>query len=396
MSSLIVEVCRVEGIEPHPNADKMMIAKIKGWFVCIGYDPATKTPQFQVGDRVVYFPPDSVLIPEVSDRLNVTKYLAQLPKSEEGTLRGARVKSASLRGFKSYGFVAKPDDPTWEIGTDVAAHYQVTKYEPPLRANQGDAETGHPAFHKYFDMENIRHFPTLIEEGEEVVATEKIHGQNCRLGLIREANDAGQLVWRWAAGSHEVRRKRFWQKRDPETRELTGPFIESDMWRCFNPEVRNLLAAISECGYTPEELDKEPPAGDLGREVVIFGERFGSGVQDMTYGLDNGQTQFRAFDISINGNYLDFDLRKALFEEHGVAMVPVVYRGPYSFLMMTELAEGPTEVTDAPTKHAFREGVVVFTAKERPAIHERRVFSRAQVKCISFAYLNRKEGTEYH
>lgn len=31
MSSLIVEVCRVEEVRPHPNADRMAIARVKGW-----------------------------------------------------------------------------------------------------------------------------------------------------------------------------------------------------------------------------------------------------------------------------------------------------------------------------------------------------------------------------
>ena len=35
------------------------------------------------------------------------------------------------------------------------------------------------------EIENYRNFPELIAEGEEVVFTEKIHGKNCRLGLIR-------------------------------------------------------------------------------------------------------------------------------------------------------------------------------------------------------------------
>lgn len=31
MSSLIVEVSRIEQIAPHPNADKLELAQIKGW-----------------------------------------------------------------------------------------------------------------------------------------------------------------------------------------------------------------------------------------------------------------------------------------------------------------------------------------------------------------------------
>ena len=41
--------------------------------------------------------------------------------------------------------------------------------------------------------------------------------------------------------------------------------------------------------------------------VVLFEQLFGSGVQDMAYDLKNGKRGFRAFDIAVNGNFIDFD-----------------------------------------------------------------------------------------
>ncbi len=35
MSKLIVEVCRVDAVEPHPTADRLAIAVIKGWKTAI-------------------------------------------------------------------------------------------------------------------------------------------------------------------------------------------------------------------------------------------------------------------------------------------------------------------------------------------------------------------------
>lgn len=61
----------------------------------------------------------------------------------------------------------------WEVGQDVSAYYGITKWEPPLRMQDGDSEPPHPAFHRYFDMENIRNFPDLLTPGEEVVVTEQ-------------------------------------------------------------------------------------------------------------------------------------------------------------------------------------------------------------------------------
>ena len=124
MSSLIVEVCKVDEVTPHPNADRMAVAKIKGWYVCVAKDASTGEPWCKTGDKVVYFPPDSVLQPAVSDKFGVTKYLGHLPKDEDGTRPpGGRVMVANLRGFKSFGFAGHLDDPTWEVGKDVAEYY---------------------------------------------------------------------------------------------------------------------------------------------------------------------------------------------------------------------------------------------------------------------------------
>ena len=98
MSSLIVEVCRVESVQKHPNADRMTVCTVKGWRVCAGLD------QFRTGDLCVYVPPDSVLPPELSDRLGVTKYLSPLPTDADGIRPpGGRVRVARLRGEPSYG-----------------------------------------------------------------------------------------------------------------------------------------------------------------------------------------------------------------------------------------------------------------------------------------------------
>ena len=401
MSSLIIQVCNVDNVGPHPNADKMDVARIKGWDTCIGKG------QFKPGDKCIYFPPDCVLPQVLSDRLNITKYLT--PVKVEGVHIGGRVRVANLRGFKSYGTIMPCENPEWEVGTDVAEHYGITKWEPPMECNDGDAERPHPAFHRYFDMENIRNFPNLFQPGEEVVITEKIHGQNCRLGLVRDTNEKGEAVWRWMAGSHDVRRKRFYQKmkqdRDEENNKIGEPYphgdpIESSFWKCFTPAVRAFLAWQSNCGYTPEELDAEPPVkgGEDEANIVLFGERYGSGVQDMAYGFENGVTGFRAFDYTIGGRYVDFEYKQSAFVHCGVEMVPILHRGPFDFAKVEELSEGPTTICEVNKagKFAGREGVVVLSVAEKQTVTPAKVFERTQLKCISFAYLSRKDGTEFH
>ena len=94
MSTLVVEVCEVKAVYPHPNADALEFITVKGWPVIV-----QKSLGLKVGDRVVYFPPDSVMPPELAERLGITKYLAQLPAEIDGSRKpGLRVRAARLRG----------------------------------------------------------------------------------------------------------------------------------------------------------------------------------------------------------------------------------------------------------------------------------------------------------
>ncbi len=378
MSSLIIEVCRVERVEKHPNADRLCICTVKGWRVCAGRDPEMGRNEFEPGDRCVYVPPDSVLPPELSDRLNVTKYLSPLAPDADGVRPpGGRVRVARLRGEPSYGLILRPDA-SLEVGTDVAALYGITKWEPPPERTDGEAERAHPAFHAYTDIENYRNFPGLIAEGEEVIFTEKIHGKNCRVGLVPTPEAEGG--WTFMAGSHGQRRK-----------ELDGKGRRSQFWEVLTGPVRALLRQVAE---TPDPRW----GGAAPNSVVVFGEIFGCGVQDMWYGLGNGRYSFRAFDVAVNGKYLDFDVKAELFAAFGVEAVPVLYRGPFSAAKLEEHVSGPTTLCPAESAGKFkgREGIVIVPTRERTAATESSLFDRVILKAISFEYLERKGGTEYH
>ncbi|HEX9733521.1 MAG TPA: hypothetical protein VGG06_16235, partial [Thermoanaerobaculia bacterium] len=130
MSSIVVEVARVEDVRPHTNADRLFLARIKGWQTVIR-KLEDGSPEFATGDRVVYVPPDSTLPREVAERLGVASYL-----SEKTNLDGDKelvVRRVRLRGEPSYGFVVRPERTDWEVGTDVREHYGIGKYRPPVK-----------------------------------------------------------------------------------------------------------------------------------------------------------------------------------------------------------------------------------------------------------------------
>jgi RNA ligase (TIGR02306 family) len=309
MSSLIVEVCRIEKITPHANADALELAVIKGWQCVV---PREK---YKPGDKVVYVPVDSLLPASVHEPMGITKYLSN-----------GRVRCAKLRGEPSFGVILDPADPAWEVGRDVAAHYGITKYIPPLKVSAGDAAPDDPRFPGYTEVENLRNFPEIFIPGELVIATEKLHGTNQRTGLID-----GE----WMAGSRELRRQ---VSNTPESNLYWFPSTL--------PPVKNLMEALAAKGH---------------RHIVLFGEVFGSKVQNLNYG-HVGKLGYAAFDLYLDGRYADVTQFEELCAAHDVPTVPLLFRGPYTLDAIKVAATGSTSVGGA--AHV-REGVVVKPLLER-------------------------------
>ncbi|EFH88524.1 RNA ligase (ATP) [Ktedonobacter racemifer] len=329
MSSLIVPVATIDKIGPHSNADALELAQVLGWQIVV------PKGQYTVGDKIVYFPPDTVLPLELSERFGVTKYLSK-----------QRIRCAKLRGEPSFGLIVKPEDAAWEPGQNVADFYSVKKYEPPLRSSAGDAEVDNPLFWEYTEIENMRNFPDIFTEGETVLVSEKVHGTSSRVGMVE-----GELM----AGSKALRRKRPDDDR----------FAVSTYWFPLTLEsVRRLV----------EDLGQEH------QQVILFGEVYGSRIQSFAYGLSNGRIGFRAFDLLVDGAYLDWPEFLAYCERYGIETVPVMARIPFSLDEIKRLSEGSTLLTE--NAH-IREGVVVRPIQERTSPKTGRVI----LKYVSDSYL---------
>jgi len=385
VSELIVEVCEVLDVKPHPNADRLELIQVKGWEVVVQKD------LLKPGDPVVYFPPDSVLTEELADRLGIRKYL--VPVKRDGSVTGYRVRAARLRGVASYGTIDSQVPEGVDVGTDVAALYGVTKWEPPpqsmgglpgLKGKQYRANVS-AAFHKYKSIEHLRNNRTAFQDGEIVVLTEKLHGTNSRVGLIRVNREPAtgilgffQRSWRrvfgdpaakfeWMAGSHNVIREVY--NADGSLADYSLPYKYDG--------VKSLLSELSSGRH----------------DVILFGEIYGSGVQDMTYGLKDGEKDFAAFDISVDGRYLDADEKFNLFARHGIPFVPLIYRGPFSWDLVKHYTDGPTTMCEASDAGPFkgREGVVVTALIEPTDYPGRKIY-----KSVSADYLARANGTDSH
>ena len=154
-----------------------------------------------------------------------------------------------------------------------------------------------------------------------------VHNSNARVGLIE-----GE----WMAGSMSVRRQM------PDAPEQ---WANSTYWFALSlPPVRSLLEDLGACH----------------RQVILFGEVYGSKIQDLHYGC-KGTLGFRAFDLLADGKYLNPDAFLDCCARHGVETVPILYRGAYHLDTIKALSQGDTTLAGG----HIREGVVVKPIEER-------------------------------
>jgi len=199
-----------------------------------------------------------------------------------------------------------------------------------------------------------------------------VHNSNVRIALV----DGVEM-----AGSHNIRRLRpekpmtAWRaiKRALRIKEPIsyGDEIKNDLyWHAWSiPEVREMLVSLSQ-NY---------------KSAVLYGEIYGK-VQELTYGLPN-DIAFRAFDLMLDGKYVDAELFYNTCARFGVPVVPELYRGPYSLEKIRELAQGNSTL---PGANHMREGAVVRPMEER----EHRRIGRVILKYIGDEYLCSKGYNE--
>ncbi len=338
MSSQIVKILRVESVAPIPGADKIETIVVGGW-QCV-----VPVGTYKVDDLVTFVPDDYILPEDLAVRLGVKPYLGS----------GNRTKVVKLRKTPSYGVVFANEHNLPE-GTDVAERYGITKYVPPVRNTGGGnvsctrSARNHPDFHKYTDIENIRHYKTALAN-LEVVATIKYHGHNSRIGYID-----GTLM----CGSRNLPRVFPYKLVKPSLRDIVKNVVKYRLnyHRWFEQVPVDDPSKIATDGFWfPYSLPgvKAMLEAYKNRNIILYGECYGGGIQSFDYGSPD-QMLYRAFDISIGGSFLDHDAFTHMCTEFGVPMVPIVYKGIFDFDKLVELARTkPPELC----KHV-NEGIVV-------------------------------------
>lgn len=314
MSEFHIRVVQLGPITKHPNADTLSITHVGGDG---GYPVILRTGEYQEGARAVYVPVGAA-VPASDPRW------AFLVKPGS-TKPYVEIDAKRLRGVFSMGLLTAAD-PAWEVGRDVREALGIVRAE--------DVETGRPAsggdnegvpdpglLPCYTDIEGLRAHGGVLQAGEEVVITEKIHGQNARLALD-------------ASGHLHIGTRARWVRADGAT-----------TW----------AKTAARMGMT-ERLARVPGIG-------VFGECYGN-VAGMRYDAPQGGDVFRLFDaMHINSRtYLDYDAFVEVAQTLGIHTAPVLYRGPWHDGLRA-LADGASTINP---QHV-REGIVIRPVRERVA-----------------------------
>ncbi|MEH2192120.1 MAG: RNA ligase (ATP) [Nostoc sp.] len=330
MSIFKVEVVKINSINPHPNADRLDIVSIED----MGYQVIIAKGKLHAGDLAFYFPIDSVIPEKFLDEFGIRNYYSK------------KLRAAKLRGIFSEGLlIPVGNNFMGNVGDDYTEYFGVTKYEYPIpQGMSGELESfiGH---YKFPSPENLKRYKNILIEGEEVVVTEKLHGTN--FTVLVDGDGTTKI------GSHNY----FWK----------------------NNEVNKKLVYIR--AYNENEVLQKLPPG-----TQIFGEIYG--VQDIKYGLNNGNIGIAIFAVRHGSYFLNYSDFVAFCEEFALPRIPVLYIGAYTWEAVSQFNNANSVVSP----NCIMEGVVVqpLIEKTHPEI------GRVVLKLISDRYLLRKDGTELH
>lgn len=356
MSTLHVTAERLI-VRPHPNATNLDLAAVG---LCQAVVPAGR---YITGDHAIYIPSSAILPPALLAELNLTGRLAG-PKRD-------RVRPVRLRGELSEGIVCTPRAVQHaDLAALSATRYNfadelgITKWVPSVPVHLSGRVVPAPELLRWHDIENLSRYPEIFVPGEPVVATEKIHGTAC--------------LTTWINGRVLVSSKGYGGKGLALAESLTNVY-----WRTIHAwRVPAALAAIAADCAAPR--------------VGMFGEIFGHGVQDLTYGADASRDRpgYAVFDVAVEVagklRWLDPVELARLTHRLGLPAAPTLYSGPYDEAKLLSLASGLETVSGA-GRH-LREGLVIRPIVDRYSSVLR---GRTIAKLVSGDYLTRAEGTEF-
>lgn len=382
-------------IRPHENADALEIAIVGGYHAVVPKGVYTD------GSYAVYIPEAALVPDELLEELGLTGRLSGSGKN--------RVKAIRLRGVVSQGIVCRPaalvfSEELWQSDSDIletlrdtnggpadfAEFLGIEKWIPkvPGQMRGKIRERGRARILPWIEITNIKKPGERREwqDGERVVATEKIHGTHCMVTLAKvyeeTPHEGGLAIITWTGEWEFLVSSKGMGK-------MGWDLVEEDgnvYWRAARQyrleEWLRTFVSVTDWGHFG------PPD-----RIALYGEVFGESIQDLHYGFKGSDLGYRAFDMKIDGvgwvnSEMFYMFVHGIRTVHGIHIdtAPVLYRGPYDHELLTQTASGRSRVGG----NHLREGLVV-----RP-LEEQRDGSGARkiAKFVSDAYLLRANGTE--
>lgn len=192
-------------------------------------------------------------------------------------------------------------------------------------------------FPKYPHIDPLYKLQQQILACEEVVCTEKIHGANFRVMSPSTARTRGDIV--------------FGSRNNVVTADSGFYANKPVMWFLNRPEILDWMVGRF-----------------FGRDVVLFGEVYGSGIQRGVKYFNIDAMEFRAFDLMVDGRMLDYGEFADLTDEIDIRGAPLLYLGPPLLSKLNSLLEcdstvGKRNGVDTEGKPNIAEGYVVRPTK---------------------------------
>lgn len=389
-----VPITKILEIQPHNNATSLEFAVVYGFRVIV------RKGEYKAGEKIIFIPPDSVLPMDLERKL--------FPEDSKIKLNRGRVKQIKIRGEYSQGMLIKLEDAAEDIETDEEGTYysvqhydnysgsidlndndyvdildlapflKITKYQPPEASYQGsntatkrDKPKENPLFHQYNGVENIKWYPELFKEDEEVVIQEKLHGSCCRAAILPfKANTLYKRILKLLR---------------------LAPIYEN----CYGSNNVQIQERKGYKGWYGENvygkvLEKVKAFDKMKPNEIIYGELVGEGIQK-NYHYGHKEHHFVLFDVKIlqpdgTTKWLNPEEAEQYARERGFDFVPVLSAGLFNKQLAHELTKGNSVYCK---EQKVREGIVI---KSRHNYNDD--YMPSQKKCVKLLSEKYLEGDQ--
>ena len=329
-------VVEIKTIVPLANCDNLVAIPIFGFQAIVGKDA-------KIGDIGIFFPAETQLSEDFVSENSLYRH-AELnnDKKKKGYFENnRRVKAVKFRGNVSNGFFIGLESLKWtgintdllSIGDtfDVLNGKQICKkYEVFQRTSRNTASQVKKAFKRvdaifmpeHFDTTNYLRFSDAINDEQEIIVTQKVHGTSIRVG---------NTIVKRKLGLHEKIAEKLGVK--VKTHDFDYIYGSRKVIKDANNPYQNHFYEVDLWSLEGQKL-----VGMLPENYIVYGELIGytpdgKEIQkDYTYNIPRGRCELYIYRVSIvngQGHIVDlsFDHVKEFCAKNNLKVVPEIWRG---------------------------------------------------------------------